>query len=271
VQKEYDLYAKFGRRDKDVPFFTTFALSPKREDLDAATEPSQNTPETQKADESNHFKIITNDFCDIIRKFNTTIKAVIAMSAVAKGVHLETEVLDFFTKNGDRIEDGADKVIFGLLQHHYEALSKKLNKLDALYSGLAAMPELFVLGLISAYDAFLTELIKAMFRTKPDLLASTERTLTFSELAKMGSIEAAQEFIIEKEVESVIRQSHADHFSWLEKKLGIPFKKDLKIWPKFIELCERRNLLTHTGGIISSQYLQVCTMHSVDVSGLSVS
>jgi hypothetical protein len=38
------------------------------------------------------------------------------------------------------------------------------------------------------------------------------------------------------------------------------------VWPRFIELCERRNLFTHTGGVVSSQYLKNCAEHKCDTS-----
>ena len=44
----------------------------------------------------------------------------------------------------------------------------------------------------------------------------------------------------------------------MEKKFGVKLRVGLDIWPDFIELCERRNLLTHTGGVVSDQYLQNC-------------
>lgn len=43
--------------------------------------------------------------------------------------------------------------------------------------------------------------------------------------------------------------------------------KNLDIWPDFIELCERRNLFTHTGGVISDQYIKVCRQHGCIVEG----
>jgi hypothetical protein len=67
-----------------------------------------------------------------------------------------------------------------------------------------------------------------------------------------------------------MRQSHADQIKWLSTKLGIPLTKDPKIWPDFIELCERRNLLTHTGGVVSTQYMTVCKEHGVPLDNVSV-
>jgi hypothetical protein len=67
-----------------------------------------------------------------------------------------------------------------------------------------------------------------------------------------------------------MRSSHAEQIKWIESR----FKKlDLRgneVWPKFIEICERRNLLTHTGGIVSQQYLNVCREHNVDIKGVSI-
>ncbi|HNE41567.1 MAG TPA: hypothetical protein PLJ80_16780, partial [Accumulibacter sp.] len=63
----------------------------------------------------------------------------------------------------------------------------------------------------------------------------------------------------------MLRESHHEHFKWMEGRFGIPLKTDLPIFPKFIELCERRNLLTHTGGIVSGQYRANCKSHGVDV------
>lgn len=69
--------------------------------------------------------------------------------------------------------------------------------------------------------------------------------------------------IIEKEVETVLRNSHVEQFDWLESKFGIPLRKGLDSWPTFVETTERRNLLVHTGGIVSSQYIKNCKEHKV--------
>jgi hypothetical protein len=77
-----------------------------------------------------------------------------------------------------------------------------------------------------------------------------------------SSIEDARNFVVDKEVESVLRKNHAEQFDWLENKFGLPLREGLKAWPVFIEVTERRNLFVHTNGIISHQYLDVCRRHS---------
>lgn len=66
---------------------------------------------------------------------------------------------------------------------------------------------------------------------------------------------------MEKEVESILRSSHSDQFKWMENAFGLTLTKDLKIWPVFIELTERRNLFVHTDGVVSTQYLSTCNKH----------
>lgn len=127
-----------------------------------------------------------------------------------------------------------------------------------------AVPRSFIVSLISSYDAFLGGLIRDLFFVKPDILSASERNITFSDLVGFGSVEEARRYIVEKEVETVLRKSHSEQFDWLENKFGLPLRKDLEIWPNFIEVTERRNLFVHNRGIVSNHYLDVCRKHGVE-------
>jgi len=123
------------------------------------------------------------------------------------------------------------------------------------------VPRTFLVSLVSQFDAFLGNLIRQLFNLKPDTLNTSESTLTFSQLKEFGSMDAARKYIVDREVETVLRKSHADQFSWLENKFGVKLNVDLPAWPVFIELTERRNLFVHSNGIVSHQYLAVCRQH----------
>jgi hypothetical protein len=117
--------------------------------------------------------------------------------------------------------------------------------------------------MLSQYDAYIGGLIRTMFISKPELLNSSDKNLLFSELTKFESIDEARAFIIEKEVESVLRESHIKQFKWLENKLCITLRKDLPSFSDFIEITERRNLFVHCNGVVSRQYLDVCKENGV--------
>jgi hypothetical protein len=121
----------------------------------------------------------------------------------------------------------------------------------------------FIVSLISQFDVHLSRLIRTMFYIKPEKLNSSEKTLTFAKLIEFNTIEAAREYVIEKEVETVLRKSHSEQFKWLEEKLSIKTLRDLPAWSSFIEVTERRNLFVHCDGIISSQYIDVCQQNKV--------
>lgn len=137
-------------------------------------------------------------------------------------------------------------------------------------AGADHLPEAMIIGLVSVFDAFLSQLLRAVFNLHPEIVLTSEREIKFSDLVKFKSIEDARRAIIDREIDAVLRMSHDEHFEWMQNKFKIPLKSDLPIWPKFIELCERRNLLTHTGGIVSPQYLQNGQKHKFDVSKCAV-
>lgn len=132
------------------------------------------------------------------------------------------------------------------------------------------IPESLFVSLISQYDAFMGRIIEAMYRIRPEMLNSSEKSLTFSQIIQLGGIEEAREYILEKEIDSVIRDSHSDHFAYLENKLGIPLRKELKIWTKFVEITERRNLFVHCDGIVSRQYLAKCNENNIDLNDIKL-
>ncbi len=168
----------------------------------------------------------------------------------------------FETKNQGK---SREELIYGIKAEHAYNLQFLIRQNINFTAACSITPRGFLVTIVSQFDAFMGQLIKAMYYTKPELLNSSGKNLTFANLVEFGSMEAAREYILEKEVESVLRESHADHFEWLEKKLDIPLRKDLAIWADFIELTERRNLFVHTDGEVSSQYINVCKKHGVSI------
>jgi len=119
------------------------------------------------------------------------------------------------------------------------------------------VPHLFLLGLMSEYDAFLARLIRALFDIKSDLARSIDRALSISDLAGLTSIEDAVSFIIEKEVETTLRGSREEQLAWFERRFGLTLRA-FEVLPQFIEISERRNIVAHNAGIVTNRYLASC-------------
>ena len=176
----------------------------------------------------------------------------------------------FLNENVEEIEDDNGKK--RLLVKADE--SKKFETLErnASTSALAGkiIPESLFVSLISQYDAFLTRLLRAIYEIKPDVLNGSERNLTFSQLVEMETVENARDYIIDKEIDTVLRKSHSEQFDYLEKLLGMKLREKLPIWQTFIEITERRNLLVHCDGVVSNQYVKNCKEHKCQIDKIKV-
>lgn len=129
-----------------------------------------------------------------------------------------------------------------------------------MYQSLSAIqliPKNVVVAFVSIYDSFLSDIIEGIYKLRPELLNTCEKEYSFSDILKFGSIDEIKENIIEKEVESVLRESHSKQFEWLSKKLKVKLTEDLPNYEHFIEITERRNLFVHTNGKVSRQYLSI--------------
>ena|ERR1700722_3154813 len=135
---------------------------------------------------------------------------------------------------------------------------------------IKAISRSYVVSLISQHDSFLGGLLRALFYKRPELLNASERRLTFKDLKSFESISAARDFVVEKEVETLIRKSHAEQFDWLEHAFSIKLRKGLESWKTFMEVTERRNLFVHCEGRVSSQYLMSCRQQGIDCANLSL-
>ncbi len=150
--------------------------------------------------------------------------------------------------------------------HGFHVLGRELDKLHAAQH---ILPRTFLLALVSRYDALVGSLARALFKQKPEALRASERTFTFAELSQFPSMESAREFIVEKEVETLLRKSHSEQFDWLEKRFDIKLREGLAAWPGFVEVTERRNLFAHADGIVSTQYMTKCRAEGVELGKIS--
>jgi hypothetical protein len=177
---------------------------------------------------------------------------------------------EFIKENVSEIDEENNQKLISIKYDqfkYFQQLSKNSN-ISQLASKI--IPESLFVSLISQYDAFLYRLFKVLFNIRPEYINSSERELAFSQLVTFKSIESARDYVIEKEIETILRKSHSEHFEYLEKKLSIQLRVNLPIWKTFIEITERRNLYVHCDGIVSSQYLKVCTDNDCDIAGVEL-
>lgn len=149
----------------------------------------------------------------------------------------------------------------------FRELQRKMRQVNG---AMFQTPRALLVAMVSAFDAYLGRLLRCIFVLRPEMIDSSERTLTFSELIDFTSLESAREHIVETEIEAFLRKSHVAHFEQLEKRLAMELRKGLKAWPVFVEVMQRRNLFVHCDGVVSKQYLTVCEAEGADTSSQKV-
>jgi hypothetical protein len=145
---------------------------------------------------------------------------------------------------------------------YYSKWNKLKHRYDRGHIARDLVPRSLFVSLVSQYDAFLGRILRLLFLAKPEMLNTSKREIAFSELVEFPSIEAAREYVISKEIESVLRMSHAEQLKWMENRFGITLTKFENL-PNFVEIAQRRNIFVHMDGLISKQYISECRDCSV--------
>ena len=159
--------------------------------------------------------------------------------AAAMNMVCHDQLDGFAKKNGKR---SGDSDIYNLGPEHFLEFNRLSSRLAKAQAATAILPQAFLISLVSQYDSFLGGLLRWLYRARPELLNASERQVTFSQLSTFGDLEKAKEYILEKEIENILRSSHAEQFATMEDRFALLLKQGLPAWQPFIELTERRTV-----------------------------
>lgn len=133
---------------------------------------------------------------------------------------------------------------------------KEFKRLSASKTSITVSRSIFI-GLFCEFDAFIGSLLRLIYTRNEALYGQINRDISFSELMKFSSLDEIKKSILDKEIDSFRRESYVEQFSLMEKKFSISLTKFAE-WPHFVEISQRRNLMTHNDGLVNRQYLDVC-------------
>lgn len=141
-------------------------------------------------------------------------------------------------------------------------LYKKLQK-NVLRAVRATelIPPCYLAALISSYDAFFGGIIRSFYNICPDKLRDSEKTFTYKDLENLQSLKDVKKSIIDKKIDTELRESHIEQLNWLAGQLEVSTLTEFNGFSDFVEITQRRNLFVHADGIVSDQYIKVCQNH----------
>ena len=178
------------------------------------------------------------------------------------------KIANIINKNSKEVEIDGQPHIIADGPHAANKLRNAISDSEAIIQSKAidSLVKSLFIGLFSEYDHFIGELMKVLYAENRSLLKGISREISLTELIEYNDIEAVKNEMLEKEIESLRRESYISQFEQLEKKFGIDKLRHFKEWPEFVEISQRRNLFTHNNGCISQQYLSVCTKAKCNIN-----
>ena len=118
-----------------------------------------------------------------------------------------------------------------------------------------SLQEMFMSRFVDNFQKYVVDLIRAVLRVRPEILSTSQQSLTLEHLLQYTRIEDLVHDIIERKVNALSYEGFADLQKWCLDR-GIPIQVrgvDLDI---VVELVATRNIIAHNRGIVDERYIR---------------
>jgi hypothetical protein len=107
--------------------------------------------------------------------------------------------------------------------------------------------------LVAEFESCLEQVLKITFEWKPEILASSGKSIAIRDLMKLENIKDVKKQAAKKESLSLSTQSVDEINTYIKKKFGVELSK-FSDWRQFRERFYRRNLIIHNSGEVDETY-----------------
>lgn len=115
-----------------------------------------------------------------------------------------------------------------------------------------------IVSAISSFEVLFGQIARAIYAVNSSALNDSEYSFTLQELAKFSTLDDAREYLIERRISALLRDSVDGWDKWLKRSSGGLSMDSLPVdWPLIREAFARRNLIVHTGGVVNHLYISV--------------
>lgn len=155
-------------------------------------------------------------------------------------------------------DDEGETISYVVPVEHHSKLFRQNRMRAQADLARSVMPRSLVVSMVSEFDMFISGIVRAMHALRPETFNDNQKSLTYAEIMSFSDMNELRMSLVNREVETLLRESHDDQLKWFEKKLKINLHGDKALIARFIELTERRNLYVHNDGRVNKQYLKEC-------------
>lgn len=168
-----------------------------------------------------------------------------------KGENVEKEKLS--KKEGKKIKKAL-----------YRQISKNRDKLLLVKQKIKKSPprqgkllrKNSLITLMSTFETLISNIIQEFYNKFPNAFSSDNKKISLSEIRELGSIEDAEKYLIDSEIDSVLRNNINFQMEYLTKTLSLNTDQIDKYMDELTEVSQRRNIVVHNNGIVNRQYVK---------------
>lgn len=230
--------------------------------------PSKKEDEIKQLPENvDSFKGITFDYIDLMEPFLSTLPKLVGSAHSDVRLDVNFRLRPLVERIGTLVKHDDQGDVFEVDQSSLRQFLEGFHKIRPIIEAAKQLPGFHFMALVSLYDAMISELVHAIGRHRPQAIIGSERELKYKDIVRFDSIEDLNKYYIEQTVEKVLFELRFDQIEWMFEKVGIHENwfqtQDIALLRSIVEIGERRNLYTHTGGRVSKKYLSILEKHGV--------
>ena len=156
------------------------------------------------------------------------------------------------------IDNREGYTFYGVPHSGMDRLATLQSRLKQLNDGMSQLPKAVILSLVASFDSKIGDLLRGMLSKHPERLQNSSKQITASHIFSMDSLNHVLDYLIEDEIDGVLRDSHHGMCKYFEDQYKIPIQKGYHNWAEFIEIFERRNLFAHGRSKVTREYQRRC-------------
>jgi hypothetical protein len=275
----HDSGERFVKIDFDA---TEFGISPK---ASGKMPPEEDADKRGAKDESEHFKPrsdltvaekferLSDEWVATGISFFEFVPEISANSLRFAADSSRAEVADFAgelaVKRAEYVDSETKVEEYLLTRDDLPLILKKLGKSIHTFRAADTMRRSTLGALVSEYEVFLIKLLHLISEVRPEVFVSESDQISFGDLSKFQSLAEAREAFLNDKIESLLQEkSHFEMLTWLEGKFSVNLTSNKTLIAEFVEVCQRRHLLMHAGGVVNRRYQRVCEKAGVKPESL---
>lgn len=163
------------------------------------------------------------------------------------------------SKSETREEDGITVEEFSLPIHEAPRVTKSIELATRIAQTTELMRRAALGALLAEYEGLVGELISAIADFKPEILGPAAHEVSLEDISELSSLSELKRFIVEQKVDAVLfRKPHKEVLKWLEERVGVNLSSNRALISEFVEVCQRRHLISHSGGRANARYVKIC-------------